>query len=90
MTFALPMVRARWIWNVRQFLQKAWGTLRLPTALVHIRDYDEWKRFVLSQGKNEKGETYLVSNAGEIARMRCVGWCRKDPPVFRRFVQKAT
>lgn len=58
MAFALPKVRARWIWNVRQFLLKAWSSLMLPTALAHIRDYDEWKRFVLSQGKNEKGEIY--------------------------------
>lgn len=27
-------------------------------GLAHIRDYNEWKRWVLSQGKNEKGETY--------------------------------
>lgn len=44
-------VRARWIWNVRQYLLSAWESLTLPPVLAHIRDYDEWQRFILSQGK---------------------------------------
>lgn len=51
-------VRARWIWNVRQYLLSAWESLTLPPVLAHIRDYDEWQRFILSQGKNEQGEVY--------------------------------
>lgn len=58
MSFALPKVRARWIWNVRQYLLSAWESLTPPPVLAHIRDYDEWKRFILSQGKNEQGEVY--------------------------------
>ncbi len=58
LSFALPKVRARWVWNVRQYLLSAWESLVLPPQLAHIRDYDEWKRFILSQGKNEQGEIY--------------------------------
>ncbi|WP_440866501.1 transposase [Symbiopectobacterium purcellii] len=58
LSFALPKVRARWVWNVRQYLLSAWESLVLPPQLAHIRDYDEWKRFMLSQGKNEQGEIY--------------------------------
>lgn len=58
MNFDLPKVRSRWMWNVRQFLLETWDSLTLPPSLAHLRDYDEWKRFVLSQGKNEKGEDY--------------------------------
>ncbi|WP_440866454.1 transposase [Symbiopectobacterium purcellii] len=39
-------------------LLSAWESLVLPPQLAHIRDYDEWKRFILSQGKNEQGEIY--------------------------------
>lgn len=42
------------MWNVR----RAWDSLTLPPFLTHIRDYGEWKRFLLSKGKNEKGEDY--------------------------------
>ncbi|EGF7413260.1 hypothetical protein F6T13_22990 [Escherichia coli] len=56
--FALPKVIARWIWNVRQYLLSAWASLTLPPVLSHILDYDEWQRFILSQGKNEQGEDY--------------------------------
>jgi hypothetical protein len=58
MTFALPKVRARWIWNVRRYLLAAWESLTLPPVLAHIQDEDEWKRFLLSQGKNEEGGDY--------------------------------
>lgn len=60
-TFALPKVRARWIWNVRQYLRAAWASLMIPPALAHIRDEDEWKRFLLSLGRNnEEGEDYWL------------------------------
>ena len=57
--------------NVRQYLLKAWGSLILPAVLIHIRDEDEWKRFILSQGKNERGEDYwhvYFANPRENAR----------------------
>ncbi|MGX5057023.1 IS91 family transposase [Enterobacter asburiae] len=86
MSFALPKVRERWVWNVRQYLLKAWGSLTLPPVLAHIRDYDEWKRFVLSQGKNEKGEDYWhvyfakpTKNARQTAKY--LGRYLKKPPV---------
>ena len=58
MSFALPKVRERCMWNARQYLLKAWGSLTQPPVLAHIRNDDEWKRFILSQGKNEQGEDY--------------------------------
>lgn len=39
-------------------LLAAWASLLLPPALAHIRDEDEWKRFILSQGRNKEGEDY--------------------------------
>ncbi|WP_336845275.1 hypothetical protein, partial [Providencia rettgeri] len=36
-------------------LLKAWGKITLPPSLAHLRDYDEWKRFILNQGKNKEG-----------------------------------
>ncbi len=39
LSFALPKVRARWVWNVRQYLLSAWESLVLPPQLAHIRDY---------------------------------------------------
>lgn len=45
---------------MRQYLllALALASLTLPPVLMHITDYDEWKRFILSQGKNEQGEIY--------------------------------
>lgn len=86
MSFALPKVRERWIWNVRQFLLWAWESLSLPPSLAHIRDYDEWKRLILSLGKNEQGEDYWhvyfakpTKNARQTAKY--LGRYLKKPPV---------
>ncbi|MCS3490696.1 transposase [Enterobacter sp. SLBN-59] len=86
MSFVLPKVRERWIWNVRQFLLSAWGSLSLPPSLAHIRDYDEWKRLILSLGKNEQGEDYWhvyfakpTKNARQTAKY--LGRYLKKPPV---------
>lgn len=86
MRFDLPKVRSRWMWNVRQYLLSVWGALTLPPELAHIRDYDAWKRFVLSQGKNEKGEDYWhvhfakpTKNARQTAKY--LGRYLKKPPV---------
>lgn len=86
MQFELIKVRARWIWNVRQFLLNAWGTFRLPPNLAHLRDYDEWKRFIIHLGKNEKGEDYWhvffakpTKNARQTAKY--LGRYLKKPPV---------
>lgn len=85
-TFHLPTVRKRWMWNVRQLLLSAWASLRLPQELAHIRAFDEWKRFVLSQGKNEQGEDYWhvyfakpTKNARQTAKY--IGRYLKKPPV---------
>lgn len=85
-TFHLPSVRKRWMWNVRQLLLSAWDSLRLPPALAHLRDADEWKRFILSQGKNEQGEDYWhvyfakpTKNARQTAKY--LGRYLKKPPV---------
>jgi hypothetical protein len=85
-TFNLPTVRKRWMWNVRQLLLSAWESLTLPLELVHIRDFDEWKRFILSQGKNEQGEDYWhvyfakpTKNARQTANY--LGRYLKKPPV---------
>jgi len=84
--FDLEKVRARWIWNVRQFLLEAWGSFTLPSALAHLRDYDEWHRLLLSLGKNDKGEDYwhvwfakATNNARQTAKY--IGRYLKKPPV---------
>ncbi|ARF52154.1 IS91 family transposase [Pantoea stewartii] len=86
MSFALPKVRERWIWNVRQFLLSAWESLSLPPALAHIRDYDEWRRLILGLGKNAQGEDYWhvyfakpTKNARQTAKY--LGRYLKKPPV---------
>lgn len=86
MSFSLIKVRTRWIWNVRQFLLSAWELLILPASLAHLRDHDEWKRFILSLGKNEKGEDYWhvyfskpTKNARQTAKY--LGRYLKKPPV---------
>lgn len=86
LTFDLTKVRQRWMWNVRQCLLKAWGKITLPPSLAHLRDYDEWKRFILNQGKNDKGEDYWhvyfakpTKNAKQTAKY--LGRYLKKPPV---------
>lgn len=86
MSFSLPKVRGRWIWNVRQFLLSAWEKLILPPELVHLQDYDAWKRFILSLGKNEEGKDYWhvhfakpTKNAWRTAKY--LGRYLKKPPV---------
>ena len=56
MQFDLAKVRKRWMWNVRQYLLSVWERIYLPESLQHIRDYDEWKRFILNAGKNAEGK----------------------------------
>lgn len=74
------------MWNVRQCLLKAWGKITLPPSLAHLRDYDKWKRFILNQGKNDKGEDYWhvyfakpTKNAKQTAKY--LGRYLKKPPV---------
>ncbi|HGJ5881981.1 transposase [Arsenophonus sp.] len=58
MQFDLAKVRKRWMWNARQYLLSVWGKIYLPESLPHIRDYDEWQRFILNAGKNAEGKDY--------------------------------
>lgn len=67
-------------------LLSAWDLLRLPPALAYLRDADEWKRFILSQGKNEQGEDYWhvyfakpTKNVQQTAKY--LGRYLKKPPV---------
>ncbi|WGM13505.1 IS91 family transposase (plasmid) [Arsenophonus nasoniae] len=86
MQFDLAKVRKRWMWNVRQYLLSVWGKIYLPESLQHIRDYDEWKRFILNAGKNAEGKDYWhvyfadpTSNAKKTAKY--LGRYLKKPPV---------
>ncbi|EOS94098.1 transposase [Erwinia tracheiphila PSU-1] len=85
-------MRTRWMWNVRQFLLRAWSEdIALPSSLMHITTGAQWQQLILTAGgkcwcvymsKKTSGGKNTVKYPGRYLKKAADGW-RTTPAVPR-------